>query len=49
VGRAAAAESDLAGLKQRVAALEEHNADLRALIMDLYSRTGTPYPRAASD
>jgi DNA-binding GntR family transcriptional regulator len=48
VDRLAWTESELRGLRDRVTAVEEDNADLRALIMDLYGRMGQPYPRGAS-
>ena len=47
-GRLAAAEAELRALQDRVAAVETDNADLRALIIDLYSRIGQPSPRGAS-
>ena len=46
--RLAAAEAVLHDLQDRMTAVEEDNSDLRALIMDLYSRTGQPFPRGAS-
>src|SRR5262249_24561213 len=46
--RLAAAEAELPGLQDRMTAGEAGNADLRALITDLYSRTGQPFPRGAS-
>jgi DNA-binding GntR family transcriptional regulator len=44
---ASKAETRLRDLQERVTAIEEDNADLRALIMDLYGRTGQPSPRAS--
>lgn len=46
-GDTSKADARLRDLQERVAAIEEDNADLRALIMDLYGRTGQPYPRAS--
>jgi DNA-binding transcriptional regulator YhcF (GntR family) len=46
--RLGAAEATLRELHERFTAIEEDNADLRALIMDLYARTGQPYPQSAS-
>jgi GntR family transcriptional regulator len=43
-----AAENQLRDLQERMSGLERDNGDLRALIMDLYSRTGQPYPHADS-
>lgn len=43
--RLAAIESELRELRGRIASFEEDNADLRAVIMDLYGRTGHPFPR----
>lgn len=40
-------ESGLRRAQEKIAALEEDNADLRALIMDLYGRIEQPYPREA--
>jgi DNA-binding transcriptional regulator YhcF (GntR family) len=42
--RLAAAETDLRNLEERIAAVEEDNAKLRALIMDLYGRNRTAEP-----
>jgi DNA-binding transcriptional regulator YhcF (GntR family) len=36
--------SELRDLQERVTELEGDNADLRAVIMDLYGRMGQPYP-----
>lgn len=44
----AAVKSELRDLQERVTTIEEDSADLRALIMDLYGRTGHSYPRKAS-
>jgi DNA-binding GntR family transcriptional regulator len=44
----AAVKSELRSLQERVAAIEGDNADLRALIMDLYGRTGQSFPQKAS-
>ena len=41
----AAVESELSELQQRVAAIEADNDALHSLIMDLYGRTGQPYPQ----
>lgn len=46
--RLAAAENQLRDLQERMSGLERDNGDLRALIMDLYSRTGQPYPHEDS-
>jgi DNA-binding transcriptional regulator YhcF (GntR family) len=46
--RLAAAEIALRELQERFTEIKEDNADLRALIMDLYGRTGHPYPQPAS-
>ena len=46
--RLAAAEIALRELQEQFAEIKEDNADLRALIMDLYGRTGQPYPQPAS-
>jgi DNA-binding GntR family transcriptional regulator len=40
----AAVKSELSELQERVTAIEGDNARLEALIMDLYGRTGQPYP-----
>jgi DNA-binding GntR family transcriptional regulator len=40
-------KSELSELQERFTTIEEDNADLRALIMDLYGRTGHSYPRKA--
>ena len=46
--RLAAAENQLRDLQERMSDVEKDNGDLRALIMDLYSRTGQPYPHEDS-
>lgn len=46
--RLAAAEAELRSLQDRMTAVEADNADLRALITDLYGRIGQPHPRGAS-
>lgn len=43
--RLAEVESGLRLAQEKIAALEEDNEDLRALIMDLYGRIEQPYPR----
>lgn len=48
VERLAAAENQLRDLQERMSGVERDNGDLRALIMDLYSRTGQPYPHEKS-
>lgn len=45
--RLSAAEAGLRDLQERITAVEGYNADLRALIMDVYGRLGQPYPREA--
>jgi GntR family transcriptional regulator len=47
-GELAAVKSELRELQEQVSGIEEDNADLRALIMDLYGRTGHSYPHTAS-
>jgi DNA-binding GntR family transcriptional regulator len=47
-GQLAAVRSELHELQERIAAIEEDNADLRAVIMDLYGRTGHTYPHKQS-
>jgi len=44
----AAVKSQLRDLLERVTTIEQDNADLRALIMDLYGRTGHSYPHTTS-
>ena len=46
--RLATAENELRDLQERISGVERDNADLRALIIDLYSRTGQPYPHEES-
>lgn len=46
--RLAAAENELRDLQERISGVERDNADLRALILDLYGRTGQPYPHKES-
>ena len=46
--RLATAENEFRDLQERIRGLERDNADLRALIIDLYSRTGQPYPHEGS-
>jgi DNA-binding GntR family transcriptional regulator len=41
-------KSELRELQERVATIEGDSTDLRALIMDLYGRTGQPYPHQES-
>jgi GntR family transcriptional regulator len=43
-----AVRSELRELQERIVAVEEDNADLRAVIMDLYGRTGHSYPHKES-
>jgi DNA-binding GntR family transcriptional regulator len=43
-----AVRSELHEIQERIAAVEEDNADLRAVIMDLYGRTGHTYPHKQS-
>ena len=45
--RLAEVEGGLRRAQEKIAALEEDNADLRARIMDLYGRIGETYPRKA--
>jgi DNA-binding transcriptional regulator YhcF (GntR family) len=42
--RLASVENQLRDLQERMSGVERDNGDLRALIMDLYGRTGQPYP-----
>jgi DNA-binding GntR family transcriptional regulator len=44
----AAVRSELHELQERIMAVEEDNADMRAVIMDLYARTGHSYPHKQS-
>jgi DNA-binding GntR family transcriptional regulator len=44
----AAVKSELRDLQERVMTIEEDNARLEAVIMDLYGRTGHSYPHKAS-
>lgn len=45
----AAVKAELRELQERMTAIEGDNADLRALIMDLYGRTGHSYPHKTSE
>lgn len=49
VDRLAAIEGVMLRAQEKITALEEDNADLRALIMDLYARIEQPYPREGSE
>jgi GntR family transcriptional regulator len=42
-------KSELRALQERVSAVEGDNADLRAVIMDLYGRTGHAYPHKTGE